>query len=97
MQLRTAIWLGLSLGHAAVGLLPKLLGGGRFGEIVAGSVYLPLNVFEQLGVPVFQPSSFFLPPPTFLGWFIVCAFWLFVYWCLAVAIAWVILKQRHVA
>ena len=83
--------------HAAVGLLPKLLGGGRFGEIVAGSVYLPLNVFEQLGAPVFQPSSFFLPPPTFLGWFIVCAFGFSSTGASQLAIAWVILKQRHVA
>jgi hypothetical protein len=74
-----------------------LLGGGRFGEMVAGSVYLPLNFFEQLGVPVFQPSGFFLPSPTLLGWLVVCALWLFFYWCLAGAISWFIARQRRVA
>ena len=92
MKLRTAIWLALSLGHVALGLLASLLRGGRLGELVAGSVYLPLNVFEQLGAPVYQPSSFFLPPPTVLGWLIVCGLWLVAYWCLASIIAWFIAR-----
>ncbi len=97
MKPHTAIWLALSLGHVALGLLASLLGGGQLGEIVAGSVYLPLNVFEQFGMPVFQPSSFFLPPPTLLGWLIVCVLWLLVYWFLAGIIAWFIARQRRVA
>jgi hypothetical protein len=81
----------------ALGLVASVLGGGWLGELIAGSVYLPLNVFEQLGVPVFQPSSFFLPTPTILGWLIVCALWLLAYWCLAGIVAWFIARPRRVA
>ena len=73
MKRQIAICVALSLCHVALGLCALLFGGDRLGEIVAGSVYLPLNAFEQLGVRVFQRSSFFLPSPTVLGWIIDCA------------------------
>jgi hypothetical protein len=97
VKARTTIWLVLALSHVALGVLASLTGGGPLGELVAGSVYLPLNVFEKLDVRVYQPSSFFLPPPTILGWLIVCALWLAVYWFVAGVLARLIVGRRRVA
>ena len=97
MKAHTTTWLVLSLSHVSLGVLASLAGGGALGEFVAGSVYLPLNVFEKLGVQVYQPSSFFLPPPTLLGWFIVCALWLAVYWFAAGMLARFIVRRRRAA
>lgn len=51
---------------------------------VAGSVYLPLVPLQVAGVPVFAAAeSFGWSSPSLLGWSIVYAVWVAIWWVVA--------------
>jgi len=80
---RIGIWLVLVAAHLGVGAWGSLAGSDRVGAVAAGSIYLPLWPFAKLGMPVFQRTGWFFPPPTALGWLIAIAFWMIVHWYVA--------------
>ena len=82
------VWLALISIHLAVCVGGQLIGGDSLAKIVVSTVHSPLSPFDKLGLPVFQQTGWFLPPPTLLGWATVVLFWLACYWCFATMVTW---------
>lgn len=56
-----------------------------FTNVVSATLFLPLLLFETIGLPVFGDSEGFgWAPITFLGWLLLCLFWAVVYWGVAI-------------
>jgi len=94
---RVATWLALASIHLAAGAWAWVAGNDRLAEVVAGSIYLPLWPFGELGVPVFRQTGWMLPPLTYLGWLIIALFWLVAYWYVAALVAWFISRRTRAA
>ena len=89
---RTVIWAFLVASHGGIAAWGS--SSDRVGPIVAGSIYLPLWPFDQLGLPVFHRSGWFFPPPTVPGWSVLIAVWVLVYWYLAAFVVWLFRRRR---
>lgn len=84
MPLRWLLFLGFAGFHA----LSVLASVESLAPAMAGSVYLPLLLFEAVGVPVFAaPESGGWGAPTLLGWALVCLVWASVWWGVALLLA----------
>jgi hypothetical protein len=94
---RLSIWLALVAIHIVAGVCGWAGRVDPLAAIVAGSIYLPLWPFSHLRVPVLGSTAWYFPPPTPLGWVIVTAFWLVVYWYVAGLIAWLLARRRRAA
>lgn len=92
---RFSIWLALVAIHVVAGVWAWVGRVDQLAAIVAGSIYLPLWPFSRLGVPVLRSTAWNFPPPTPMGWLIVTAFWLVVYWYMAALIAWLLARRRR--
>ena len=84
---RLGALLGILCTHAAlvalVDTLPEVIA-----PAVAGTVYLPLWLLQTVGLPVFgYAESGGWPGPSFLGWVLVAAVWMTLWWILFAAIA----------
>ena len=97
IRTRVLVWLGPAAIHVAAGAWGWIAGNDRLAAVVAGSLYLPLWPFGELGVPVFGPTVWMFPPPTLLGWAIIGVFWLVAYWYVAALIAWCIARVGRAA
>ena len=95
MRLRFLIWLALVSVHLVAGAWGWIAANDRLAAIVAGSIYLPLWPFGELGVPVFRRSGWMFPPLTLLGWLLVVVFWVVVYWFLAAFVVWIISRRAR--
>ena len=94
MPSRTQVGSVLAATHLAVGAWGWFGGGDRIAAFVAGTIYLPLWPFAELGVPVFRPTGWMFPIVTTLGWAIVLTLWAGVYWYLAAVILWIVRRWR---
>ena len=85
--MRYAIASGLLCTHVAfaafAGALPD-----KIAAAVAGTIYVPLWLFNAIGLPVFQASpSGGWAAPSMLGWVLFTAVWALVWWKLVAAVA----------
>lgn len=87
MQARFVAVLTLVAAHAtAIIAAPHLPP--RLAAVVAGSIYLPLLLFDALGLPVFgHAESGGWPSPSVLGWGVLCVLWLGLWWMVGHGIA----------
>jgi len=97
MKARIALTLALVLVHIAFGALALLLHSDRFGRIFVDSIYRPLSVLQQLGLPVFQREGWYIHDLSVLGWIIIGSFWLAIYLLVADVLVRFLGKRRHVA
>ena len=47
--------------------------------VLAGTVYIPLMLWDVFGISVVQGNGAMLPPPNITGWFLCIFSWLIVY------------------
>jgi len=80
MRLRVALWgVFLVLQCLAIAFHPEAIA-----PVVAGSIYVPLLVFRELGLPVLAAAeSGGWSAPSILGWSVVAAFWAVLWWGVA--------------
>jgi len=97
MKQRIAICAGLVLIHIGVGVLAKLLHNQPLMNLVGGSIYWPLGLFEALGLPVFQLKGWYVPDVTPLGLGVVLALWVAIYWAIADMLVRLLGKRSRVA
>ena len=60
----------------------------RLAAVAAGSVYLPLMLFQALGLPVFGAAeSWGWASPSLLGWGLLLVVWAGLWWAITAGIA----------
>ena len=92
MKSRVIIFLPMSILHLSAVFLESEF----FSPIVAGSIYLPLLGLRMIGIPVFMTgNSGGWASPSVLGWALVSAVWLAVWWGLSGAVLKRWRKRNH--
>lgn len=83
MNARAVLFILVSILHLSAVFLDSEI----FSPIAAGSIYLPLMGLKMIGIPVFMDgSSGGWASPSVLGWVVVSALWLAVWWVLSGAV-----------
>ena len=80
------VFTGLILLHVCLVLLMTTTWMGDvvlFTNLVSASLYLPSLLFAKIGLPVFDKGEGWFPGFTLLGWFLLCLFWVTIYWGIA--------------
>lgn len=77
MRLRLVLWgLLLMLQFLAIAFPPDAIA-----HAVAGSVYVPLIVLREIGLPVFAAAeSGGWKSPSLFGWSVIAVFWAILWW-----------------
>lgn len=90
MRLRLALWGSLLMLQLLVTASPPE----AMAPTVAGSIYLPLTFFWQLGLPVFTTAeSGGWAAPSLLGWVVVAAFWAVWWWSAASLVSYLVRRR----
>ncbi len=93
MNARAAIFILMSILHLSAVFADSEI----FSPIAAGSIYLPLMGLKIIGIPVFMSGgSGGWASPSVLGWTLVSALWLAVWWALSGAVHKSWRKRDHV-
>ncbi len=84
---RLGVVLCLLCAHAALIALGDALPE-AVAPAIAGTVYLPLWLLQTIGLPVFaRAEAGGWPGPSTLGWILLTAIWITLWWTLVTAIA----------
>ena len=89
MLARWILFIALSGSHLTV----VIVGPAILAPAIAGSVYVPLMLFESIGFPVFSAAeSGGWPAPSLPGWVLVVLVWLAIWWGFASLLSRLLLK-----
>jgi hypothetical protein len=91
------LWSFLSATHLGAAALSTALEIDLLSDIIAGTIYLPLWPASKLGLPVFQPNQWMLPPPNLLGWAFIISFWALIYWAIAAGLGHILQRRSRAA
>jgi hypothetical protein len=93
MRLRIILFCIFVMAHVVMAFLPFE----AIAPVVGASVYLPLLLLKQIGLPVFAAgASGGWSSPSVLGWLILAIFWAIVWWAFASFIARYFLNRAKV-